>query len=233
MIGTTVNVAAIIVGSLIGYTLKKGIPIKIKNTIMQGLSLAVALLGLQMALDTNNPIILIVSIVLGGLTGELVNLEGRVKWLGRRLETFIERRTKENNRESIGKAFVTASIVFCVGAMAVMGAIEDGLKQTPNILFAKSAIDGIAAIVFASTMGIGVIFSAIPVLIYQGSITLTASWSAAFFTPAIITELTAAGGLIIVGIGFNLLGLTRIRVANLLPAIAIAPVIVYLLALST
>ncbi len=225
MLGTIVNTAAICAGALIGVALKKGIPDRVKETVMQGLGLAVILLGLQMALKTQNPLIVIASIVLGGLLGELLNLEERVNRLGHRLE----RRIGGGNGSEIGRAFVTASILFCVGALAVMGAVEDGLTGQPNTLFAKSLLDGISSAIFASTMGIGVIFSAIPVFIYQGSITLGAAWASTFISPWSIAELTATGGLVILGIGLNILGVTKIRVANLLPAIFIAVGIVLIL----
>jgi len=225
LIGTIVNAAAICAGALIGVALKKGIPDQVKSTVMQGLGLAVVLVGFQMAFQTRNPMIVIASMVLGGLLGEILKLEDRINRLGQRLE----KRVGSQNGGEVGRAFVTTSILFCVGAMAVTGAIEDGLVGQPNTLFAKSMLDGISSIIFASTMGIGVIFSAVPVFIYQGSITLGAAWATAFISPWAIAELTATGGLVILGIGLNILDLTKIRVANLLPAIFIAAGIVSIL----
>ncbi|HZK17820.1 MAG TPA: DUF554 domain-containing protein, partial [Clostridia bacterium] len=173
MIGTVANVGTIIAGTLIGVILKKGISKKIKKTLTQGLGLAVLLVGMEMSLKTDNVLIVIGSMALGALSGELMDLEKRLNDLGKWLENKVNKSPGGNSGE-IAKAFVTASLIFCVGAMAIMGAIEDGLTGEPNILFAKSLLDGIASLIFASTMGIGVIFSAIPVFLYQGGITLLA-----------------------------------------------------------
>lgn len=226
MTGTLVNVAAICAGSLVGVLLTRGIPENIRNTVTQGLGLAIILLGLQMAFKTNNVLVVISSLALGGIAGELARIEERLENMGRRIERLAAKKFKGAGGQDAARAFVTSSIVFCVGAMAVMGSIEDGLTGQPKILLAKSMLDGIASIIFASTMGSGVIFSSIPVLLYQGSITLGASAAAAFLSEQVINELTAAGGLLIVGIGLNLLELAQIRVGNLLPAVFIAPLLV-------
>lgn len=225
LVGTVVNAAAICAGALVGVALKKGLPDQLKGTVMQGLGLAVIFLGIQMTFQTQNPLIVIASMVLGGLLGELLKLEDLISRLGQRLE----RRFGDRNGGEFSRAFVTTSIIYCVGAMAVMGAIEDGLTGQPNTLFAKAMLDGISSVIFASTMGIGVLFSAIPVFVYQGAITLSAAWASAFISSWVVAELTAAGGLVITGIGLNILGVTRIRVASLLPAIFVAVVIVSVL----
>jgi len=144
----------------------------------------------------------------------LLNVEGGLARLGKWLEEKVGGETGE-----VGKAFVTTSLIYCVGAMAIMGSIEEGLNNNHQILFAKAALDGISAVVFASTMGIGVVFSLFPVLIYQGSITLLAAFVKGFLSPAAVAEMTATGGLLIVGIAFNMLGIKDIKVGNLLPAI--------------
>ncbi|MEW6540061.1 MAG: DUF554 domain-containing protein [Bacillota bacterium] len=225
MIGTIVNAAAICTGALLGVALKRGIPDRIKDTVVQGLGLAVILIGLNMALETQNPLIVIASLVLGGLVGGILDIDGWINRLGRRLEKLVG----GQNGGEIGRAFVTSTILFCVGAMAIMGAIEDGLTGRPTTLYAKAMLDGIASVIMASTLGIGVIFSAVPVLIYQGGITLGAVWAAGFMSPWVVAELTASGGLVILGIGLNILGVTNIRVANLLPAVFVATGIVVLL----
>ncbi|MDF9409033.1 DUF554 domain-containing protein [Pelotomaculum isophthalicicum JI] len=193
---------------------RKGISEKVGCTIMQGLGLAVLLIGSSMALQTKQVLVVILSLVFGGLTGGLLNIEGGLARLGKWLEEKVGGETGE-----VGKAFVTTSLIYCVGAMAIMGSIEDGLNNNPQILFAKAALDGISAVVFASTMGIGVIFSLFPVLIYQGSITLLAAYVKDFLSPDAVAEMTATGGLLIVGIGLNILGIKDIKVGNLLPAI--------------
>jgi len=224
--GTLVNVAAICAGSLIGAFLTKGIPDNIKKTLTQGLGLSVILLGMQMAFKTENVLIVISSLAVGGIIGELARIEERLDNLGAWIEKKTTRGVPAGEEQNVAKAFVMASIVFCVGAMAVMGSIEDGLTGEPNILFAKSMLDGIASVVFASTMGIGVIFSSVPVLLYQGGITLAAAGASAYLSDWVIAELTATGGLLILGIGLNILELAKIRVGNLLPAILFAAVFV-------
>ncbi len=218
MTGTLVNASAIVAGGLIGVTLRKGIPERVGNTVMQGVGLTVILLGMQMALQTQNPLVVIGSIVLGAIIGELIDIE---YWLNR-LGQFLENRVGGHSRGDMARAFVTASLLYCVGAMAIMGAIEDGLTGQPNTLFAKSILDGVTAVILSSTLGIGVLFSAVSVFIYQGAITLGAAWVAPVLSERVIAELTATGGLLILAIALNILGLTKIRVGNLLPAIFIA-----------
>lgn len=219
--GTLVNVAAIAAGSLVGAVAKRGIPAEIRETVMHGVGLAVLFIGFKMAWETRNPLLVVGSLALGGATGEMLALEDKLERAGR----WLESRFSGQGRGEIARAFVTATLVFCVGAMAVMGAIEDGLGRTPQILFTKAVLDGVTSVIFASTLGIGVIFSAVPVLLYQGALTLAADAVGGFLTPPVVAELMATGGLVIVGIGINLLGLARIRVGNLLPAIVFAVVI--------
>lgn len=214
MLGTIVNSAAIIVGTFLGILLKTGIPDKIKHTIMQGIGLSVMLIGLSMAMKTQNAIIVILSLVIGGIIGEVFAIEDRLKNAGEWLEERVGQ-----NQGDFTRGFVTTSLIFCVGAMAIMGALESGLTGNHTTLFAKSALDGITSIVFASSMGIGVAFSALPVFIYQGLITLTAASMKVFLTDAIIREMTATGGVLILGIGLNILEITKIKVGNMLPAI--------------
>jgi len=213
-VGTIVNVISIILGSVLGLLFKKGIPERYSRTIMQGLGLAILLVGISMALQTKQVLVVILSLVLGALTGEFLNIEGGLASLGKWLESKLSGAAGD-----VGRAFVTASLVFCVGAMAIMGSIEDGLNHNPHILYIKSALDGVSSVVFASTMGLGVIFSAIPVLLYQGSITLLAWTVKDFLGPDVIAEMTATGGLLILGIALNILNITDIKVGNLLPAI--------------
>ncbi|MEW5763108.1 MAG: DUF554 domain-containing protein [Bacillota bacterium] len=218
MLGTVINVAAIAAGAVTGALLKKGIPSRVNETVLQGLGLAVILIGIQMALQTRNPLLVIGSLALGGLAGAALRIEERLEALGKR----VEARFGNTEQDGIARAFVTASLVFCVGAMAVMGALEDGLTGRPRILIAKAMLDGIAALIFTSTMGIGVLFSVIPVFLYQGGITLAAHAVSPYLSSPVVAELTATGGLLIVAIGLNMLGATRIRVGDLLPAILVA-----------
>jgi len=216
LLGTIVNVAAIVAGSLLGLFFGHLLPEKVHRTLVLGLGLAVILIGLQLAFQTNQPLVLIGSLILGGITGEALRIENRLEKFGRRLQ---ERFTDAGD---IAEAFVTASLLYCVGAMAVMGSIQDGLGGQPTILYAKSALDGTASIVLVSTLGIGVIFSVIPILLYQGALTLAAVSVQGLLTEPVISEMNAVGGLLIFSIGLDLLGIKKIPVGNLLPGIFVA-----------
>lgn len=220
MLGTAVNAATIIVGALIGVLLRKGISQRYKELIMNGLGLAVALIGAKMAFQSHNELIIVLSLVLGALLGETLDIDGALLKMGNKLNDMVK--AKEDNFVA---AFVTSSLVYCVGAMAVMGALESGLTGQHKILFAKATIDGISAVIFASTMGIGVAFSSLAVFIYQGGITLLASSLKNVMTQPVIAEMTATGGLLILAIALNILGLKEIKVANLLPALLAAVLI--------
>lgn len=218
--GTLVNAAAVLGGSGIGLLLKQNISTKYQKTIMHGLALSVGLIGLQMALKTQNILIVIVSMVIGGLIGEFFDID---KWLAR----FGEKLTSSmgNKYGSAGQGFITGSLVFCVGAMAIVGSIQEGLTGDASTLYAKSMLDAVASVVFASSMGIGVALSSISVLIYQGTITLMASNLSGMIGDGMIIEMTAVGGLLIIAISLLMLEIKTIKVANLLPAVPIAAVI--------
>ena len=214
MLGTVVNVCAILLGSALGLLLRKGLPQRLRDTVMQGLGLCVILIGLSGGIGTADTMCVIISIVVGGLVGAAVNIEKRLEILGN-----LAQRKLARGGDGFARGFVTASLVYCVGAMAIMGALDSGLKGDHATLIAKSALDGISAIIFASTLGPGVAFSALAVLVYQGAITLMAGWLKPLLTDAIVTEMSAVGGLLIVGIGLNMLYDKHIAVGNLLPAI--------------
>lgn len=223
MLGTIVNSAAIIVGSILGVFLNKGIKDEYKSTIMDGVALVVILIGIMGALDTENIILMTISIVAGSITGEALQIEKKLDKLGSSLEQKLGR-----GNSNFSKGFVTASLVFCVGAMAIVGSLESGLRGNHSTLFAKSILDGISSIIFASTLGIGVGFSALAVFLYQGTITLGASFVKELLTPEVINEMSAVGGLLIAAIGINILGLKKIRVGNMLPSIFI-PLLYFLM----
>ena len=214
--GTLVNIVAVVCGALIGRAIGRHLPAKIRETLMAGLGLAVLLIGLQLALKSQQPLVVIGSLILGGLIGELAGIEARLDRFGQRLQ---ERFTRMG---SVSEGFVTASLLFCVGAMAIMGALQDGLGGTPTILYAKSALDGVAAVALTSTLGIGVMFSIIPLLLYQGGITLAAGLAKSLLTDPVIIEMNAVGGLLIVAIALDLLGVKRLPVGNFLPSIFLA-----------
>lgn len=220
LLGTIVNGIAIIFGSILGSFIKN-IPEKMKTTIMQAISLAVIVLGINMGLESEQFMIVIGSLVVGGMIGERMDLEERLNRVGQRLETSIGAK----NEGSIAKAFVMTTIIYVVGAMAILGALDSGIRQDHSILYTKALLDGFSAIIFTSTLGIGVLFSAIPVMLYQGMIALFATQIVKYIPTnlmdAFIVEITAVGGIMIVAIGINMLGLTKIRVANLIPALVV------------
>lgn len=221
--GALVNTLAVLVGAGVGYLLPN-IPERIKSTVMQGLSLAVILIGAEMALkDRGDTLIIILSLVIGALIGEWVNIEYWLDRLGKLADRFRGRGQAEH---SLADAFVTGSLVFCVGSMAVVGAIQSGLDHNNTTLYAKSMLDFVTSTVFASTMGIGVALGAFPVLVYEGLIATIAYFAGnAINAPAVIACVSATGGLLIAALGLNLLGLRRIAVGNLLPSLVVAGVL--------
>lgn len=221
MLGTTVNALAIILGSLLGYFLIPPLSERIQKTVLNGIALGIILIGISKALKSEEYLIIIVSLAFGGLLGESLKIQQGIETLGEKLQKRADSRYGD-----VATGFITATLVFMIGAMAVVGAIDSGLNNDHSILFAKALIDGIVAIVFASTLGIGVMLSAIPVFIYQGSIALLAGFFAALLSAEILAVMESIGGLLIALIGLNMLGVTKARVANLLPAMFIGPVIV-------
>jgi len=221
--GTIVNAAAILAGAGLGLILRKGLPEKWQETIMHAIGLSVAIIGIQMALKTNNIIIVIISLVLGAIAGELLDIDKALNrvgvWVGGKLTSSKD---KGSAAAIIGQGFVATSLIYCVGAMAIVGSIQEGLTGDASTLYAKSILDGITAIIFAANMGVGVALSALSVVVYQGSITLLAGSMESIMSAAILAELTATGGILIIAIGLNMLKLLKIRIANMLPAILIA-----------
>ena len=222
MLGTLVNVAAIIAGSLVGLIFRGRISEKYNKTIIQAIGLGVILIGLKSAFECNDFILIIISLALGSLLGELCKIEHRLENAAAWLEIKFSKKGG-----SFADGFVTTSLLYCVGAMAIVGSLESGLTGNHNTLFAKSTIDGIAAVIFSSTMGIGVLFSSVSVLLYQGTITLAAVYIKPFLVPEVISQMSSVGGLLIVGLGINMLGENKIKVGNMLPAVFI-PLIYYI-----
>ncbi|ASF41394.1 DUF554 domain-containing protein [Halobacillus halophilus] len=228
LLGTFVNGLCIIVGTLLGLFFTK-IPERFKETVMSGVGLAVILIGLQMAFETDNIVIVLLSLLTGAIIGEAVHLEDKLEYIGR----FIERKfTKPDQESSMAQGFITASLIFVIGALSVIGALDSGLRNDHEVLITKAIIDGFVSLVLTSTLGIGVIFSVIPVVLYEGSIALLATqinrWIPQDMLDLFIMEMTATGGLLIVAIGLNLLKLTKIRVANLLPSLLMVGVVFYI-----
>lgn len=221
MIGTIINVIAVIVGSFIGLLFDKGIPEHLSSSLMKALGLCTAVIGIQGAIQGENALIMIGSIVIGVLIGELLNLDDKLNNVVRKLES---RFVKIKGEKSLSEGFITASLVFCVGSMAIVGCLNAGLENDYSMLITKSMLDFTSSIIFASTLGIGVMGSAIAIFVYQGSLTLLASLVAPVLSQSAITEMTCVGSLLIIAIGLNLMGLTKIKVMNYLPAMFI-PVI--------
>lgn len=222
LLGSAVNAAAIIIGGAAGYIFKKGLSERFSSLIMSVLGLFTLAIGMMFFTESKNIMIVLFSIVIGSILGEWANIERRMNDLG----DYIQSKLKAKGG-NFSEGFVTGSLLYCVGSMAIMGALQSGLMNDHKVLYTKAVIDGITGVIFASTMGIGVSFSAIPVFIYQGSITLLASFVSPFLGEAVITEMTAVGGILLVGVGLNILEIKKIKVGNMLPAIFL-PIILML-----
>lgn len=224
--GTLVNVALIVAGSLIGRVFKN-IPDRMKQTVMYGIALAVMAIGIQMTFESTQLLIVIISIVLGSVIGEWINVDKMMEQAGKWLESKMP---VQKSGQGISQGFITATMIFVIGSMSIIGAIDSGLRNDHDVLMMKGIIDGFTSIILSSTLGIGVIFSAIPVLLYQGLITLFSTQISRFVPDELlelfISEMTATGGLMILAIGLNIIGLTKIRVANFIPAIPVVALIV-------
>jgi len=212
LLGAVVNCIAVVIGASIGLLLKRGLPEKISTTIMNGLGLCVLYIGISGSLSGENVLIAIISIALGALIGEGLDLDEKLNRFGHMLKT---------DSSTFAQGFITASLLFCVGAMAIVGSLQSGLSANHETLFAKSLIDGIASLVLASSLGAGVMLSGALVLIYEGSLILLAKVIEPFLTTAMINEITCVGSLLIIGIAFNMLGVTKLKITNYVPAVLI------------
>ncbi len=216
MLGTIVNVIAVLVGGAIGLLLKKGLPKRLEKSLMTALGLCTVYLGISGLSEGDNTLILILSMVFGTLIGELCDLDRRINNLGEYIQEKFRRLSGGSN---IAEGFVTASLLFCVGAMAIVGSMQSGLTGNHETLFAKSTLDFVAAILFASSLGIGVLFSAAFVFVYQGGITVLSQLSAPLLSTAAIAEMSCVGSLILIALGLNMMGISRFKVMNFVPAI--------------
>lgn len=226
MLGTIVNVAAIIAGALLGLIIKGHFNEKFQEITNQATGLAVLFVGIsgalsKMILEPCNSVLFVISLVVGGIVGTFFNIEGKMKSIGDLIESKFK-----GKEGSVSKSFVAASILYCTGTMAILGSIESGINHNYTILFTKSVLDGIYAVIFASTLGVGVIFAAVSVFIYQGAITILAGFVQPYMTGDIMRELSLVGGILITGLGIDMLGMKKVNVANLLPAVFI-PIIYY------
>ncbi len=233
-IGTLINVILIIIGASIALFLRKGMKESLKNTIMISCGLVVMMLGLSGtlqhmivikdgALQGTDPLMMLLSMVLGGIIGELIDIEQKIEVFGE----WLKRKSGNSGDANFTNAFMTASITFCVGAMAIIGSVQDGIQHDPTTLIVKGVLDGIVAIIFTSSLGKGAFFSFIPVGVYQWSITAMASLLSPYITPEALSNLSYVGSILIFSIGVNLIWPNKIRVANLLPAIVLAVIFSY------
>lgn len=220
LLGVIVNTVAIIIGAILGQFFTK-ISQDMKDTIMKAIALAILVLGFGMAFKSDYFLVVLFSLVLGGVIGEWSKLEDKLERLGQWIEKKVGK-----NKGDVAKAFVTTTLIYCIGAMSVVGALDSGLRLDHNVLYTKSFLDGFTALIFSSTLGIGVIFSAIPVFIYQGSIAIGATFINQLLAPEliarIIADITSTGGILIIGLGLNILQITKIKVGNLLPSLLVA-----------
>lgn len=219
LLGTLVNVVLVLIGGFVGLFLKKGISKRFSDLIMHAIALVTMVIGITFATASENMLIVIISLVVGALIGEGINIDKRLNQLGDLIKSKVK-----SESGNVGEGFVTATLLFCVGSMAIMGALDSGLRRDHTVLYTKAIMDGISALIFASSMGIGVILSAMPILLYQGSITLLSGFIQPYLTQSMMTEMNGVGGILLIGLGISILGIKEIKVSNLLPALVI-PVI--------
>lgn len=232
MTGTFINIATIFIGGTIGLIFGSRIPERFKSTVIAGMGLFTASMGLQMFFKSENQLIVLGALIIGALLGEWLKIEDRLQSFGQTLEQRFSKDTETGSGSKFVRGFMVSSLLFCIGPMAILGSIQDGLTGDYNLLAVKSTLDGFASIAFASTLGVGVMFSSIIILVYQGGISLLAGQLNAMITDPMMAEMTATGGVILMGVAFsNLLEIKKIRVGNFLPALAVAPLIVWVLSL--
>jgi len=229
MTGTFLNIGTVILGGIIGLIFGARIPDKLKSTVIAGMGLFVVAMGLQMFMKTENPLIVLGSLLIGTLLGEWWRIEDGLQNLGKILEQRFSQENDDGSNKFV-RGFLTASLLFCVGPMTILGSIQNGLTGDYNLLAVKSVLDGFAALAFTSTLGVSVMFSTIVILVYQGGISLVAAQLNTLVTPPMMNELTATGGVILIGLAISsLLEIKKIRVGNMLPGLLVAPVIVWVL----
>ncbi len=222
MEGTLINAGAVILGSVAGLLIHSRLPKNLIKIVFQGIGLFTLFLGINMATKTSNFLIMIFSIVIGSIIGELLDIDKAVNRFG----DWLKKRIKSKN-DKFSEGFITSFLMFCMGSMTILGAFEEGLGGKPNLLLAKSMLDMFSSIILSASLGIGVIFSVIPLIIYQGGLTLFAGSLTGFFTDPIINELTAVGGLLLIGLGLNILDIKSIKILNMIPSLIIVVILSY------
>ncbi len=229
MLGTLLNIVTVLLGGGIGALLGSRLPERVRETVLNGLGLVTLVVGVQLTFETHNILIVMGSVLIGGILGEWWRIDAGLERVSEWLRQRVAARMGDRPMGRFTEGFITASLVFCIGPMTILGSIQDGLTGDITLLAIKSLLDGFAALAFASSLGIGVLFSALTILIYQGGLSLLAGLAQSVLTDPMIAEMSATGGVLILAIGLMLLDIKRIRVANLLPALVIAPAVVALL----
>lgn len=227
MLGVIVNTVAVLLGGSVGTLCKKGIPEKLSNAVMIGIGLCAVYIGIDGALAGNNTLVLIISMVLGAIVGTLIDIDDKLNRLGK----FVEKKFSKSQSGSVAQGFVTGSLLFCVGSMTVVGSLNAGLLGDNQMLYTKSLLDLISSTMLAATFGFGVILSAVFVFVFQGALVLLAGLLQNLLSDAAIAEMTCAGSVIIIALGLNLIGLSKFKVANYMPAIIFAPILSFLFSL--
>jgi uncharacterized protein len=222
MLGTVINAGTVILGSSVGLLIRSRLPQRITTIVFQGIGLFTLFLGITMAMKTANVLVMIFSIVLGAIIGELLDIDRSMM----RMSDYLKKKIRLRS-ERFSEGVVTAFLIFCMGSMSILGPIEEGLGKPPNILLAKSVLDAFSSMALSASLGVGVVFSVIPLVIYQGGITLFAGYVHGFFTNVLINELTAVGGLLLMGLGINILEIKSLKILNMLPSLVIVVILAY------
>lgn len=222
ILGTLVNVAAVLAGGTIGLLVHTRLPARFTKIVFQGIGLFTMFLGVSLALRTSNYLVMIFSLVIGSILGEMMQLDLHMERLGERLKKL-----SGGTSSRFSEGFITAFLLFCMGSMTVLGAFEEGLGGRPNLLFAKSLLDGVSSIALAAALGVGVLFSVIPLLFYQGGLTLLAVYLGNLFSETVINELSSVGGILLIGLGINILEISKLKILNMIPSLVIAVVLAY------
>ncbi|NDV46534.1 DUF554 domain-containing protein [Paludibacter sp. 221] len=223
MLGTIVNTAAVIVGGSLGLLFKKNMPQRITNIYFQAVGLFTLAIGISMVWNMENILIVVASLVVGSMIGEWIDIEAGAE----KLSEWLKKKFRIGN-ERFSEGLITSFLLFCMGSMTILGAINEGLDGNSDLLMTKSLMDGFSSLLLASALGIGVVFSALPMFIFQGGITLLAMWASTFFTPDIINGITAIGGIMLIGLGINLLDIKKLRIMNMLPSLLIVVLLLWI-----
>ncbi len=223
MLGTLVNAAAVIIGGSVGLLLKKNMPERVTTIYFQAVGLFTIAIGITMVIKMDNILIVVGSLAIGSVIGEWLNLEAGAD----KMSNFLKKKMRIGN-EKFSEGLITSFLLFCIGSMTIIGALDEGIRGSHELLFTKSFMDFFSAMLLASAFGVGVVFSAIPLLFFQGAITLIAMGASTFFTPVLIQGLTSVGGILLIGLGINILEIKKLRIINMLPSLIVVVLLLWL-----